>query len=64
MNNVIEMGNEKTPLKRRNPILKSLWTRERGRNEAEAVDADRLVFKPISFGDNEYLLYHLLSLAP
>lgn len=63
MNNAIEMGNEKIPLKR-NPILRPLRTRERGRSEAEAIDGDRLVLKPIGFGVNESLLYHLLALSP
>lgn len=54
----------KRQLKRRNPILRSLQTMERGRNEADAINGDRLVFKSMSFGVNESLLYHLLILSP
>lgn len=60
----IEMVNHKTPLRRGNPTLRSLGTRERDRGETEAIDGDRLVFKPIGFGVNEYLLYHLPASLP
>lgn len=55
-NNAIEI-NHKTTLRRGNLTLRSQGTRERDRGEAEAMDGNRLVFKPIGLGVKESLIY-------